>query len=116
MGNHSSTSFDWRQNYGVSKVKNQGSCGSCWAFSATGAIESRLFIQYGPGPRGDRTERTPRLLSEQQLIDCSQGKYGNHGCNGGWPSWAIDYVTDTGGIACEKCYPYTACTGTKCKY
>jgi C1A family cysteine protease len=56
----------------VSGVKNQGSCGSCWAFSAVAAIESTLLIN-------GRTE----LLSEQQLVDCSRA-YGNQGCSGGW--------------------------------
>jgi cathepsin L len=86
---------DWTTKGGVSPVKNQGSCGSCWAFSATGVLESWNMIK---GQTYD--------LSEQQLVDCSR-PLGNQGCNGGWPAKALDYIK-TNGITSEKAYPYVA--------
>ncbi|KAI0495962.1 hypothetical protein KFK09_022269 [Dendrobium nobile] len=95
---------DWRKDGIVSPVKNQGDCGSCWAFSATGAIEAAF------------TQLTGKAisLSEQQLIDCSL-KYNNFGCSGGFPSQAFQYIKDNGGIEAEKTYPYLAANG-KCKF
>merc|ERR1719183_2265563 len=84
-------SWDWRDHNGVSPVKNQGSCGSCWTFSTVGALEAHSLIKYG--------SFVP--LSEQQLVDCAQA-FDNHGCNGGLPSHAFEYVMHTGGISTEK--------------
>ena len=92
---------DWTTQGKVSPVKNQGSCGSCWAFSAVGSCESFALM------KGQNS-----ILSEQQLVDCS-GSYGNHGCNGGWPSAALRYVKDKG-IQSSSAYPYTAGAG-RCK-
>lgn len=90
---------DWTTQGKVSRVKNQGQCGSCWSFSATGVAESWALFS---GKSWD--------LSEQQLVDCS-ASYGNHGCNGGWPSNALKYVKDHG-LSTESQYPYVAQTRT----
>lgn len=90
---------DWRGR-AVTPVKNQGQCGSCWSFSATGAIEGSNAVSGKGLPN----------LSEQQLVDCS-GSMGNQGCNGGWPSKAIDWAARNGGLCSETGYPYTARQG-----
>lgn len=95
--------WDWRSLGVVSPVKNQGKCGSCWTFSTVGALESHFLLKYGQF----------RNLSEQQLVDCA-GDYDNHGCKGGLPSHAFEYIKDNGGISLETNYPYLAQDGT-CK-
>lgn len=77
----------------VSRVKNQGKCGSCWAFSTTGAVESRLRLLFN---RSDH-------LSEQHLLDCSAS---NHGCDGGLMDRALDDINLMGGMYTEEDYPY----------
>ena len=81
-------SFDWSTTGKVQTVKNQGSCGSCWAFGANAALESAYAIAYG------------QLydLSEQELVDCTRN-YGNYGCGGGWHYNSYRYIEDKSGIA-----------------
>ncbi|XP_031425836.2 cathepsin K-like [Clupea harengus] len=86
----------------VTSVKNQGSCGSCWAFSAVGALEGQLM----------KKGKELVDLSTQNLVDCVVK---NSGCHGGFMTYAFGYVSSTGGIASEKAYPYTGMHG-KCVY
>uniref|UniRef100_A0A8C7XJF2 Pro-cathepsin H n=1 Tax=Oryzias sinensis TaxID=183150 RepID=A0A8C7XJF2_9TELE len=110
-GNHLSSkgpypdSIDWRKkgNY-ITPVKNQGACGSCWTFSTTGCLESVTAIATGK----------LLSLSEQQLVDCAQD-FNNHGCNGGLPSQAFEYIMYNKGLMTEQDYPYTAMED-KCMY
>jgi cathepsin H len=95
---------DWREKKVVTPVKNQGSCGSCWTFSTTGCLESHWALKTGVLPS----------LAEQQLVDCA-GAFDNHGCKGGLPSHAFEYIRYAGGIMSEDGYPYTARDGT-CKF
>ncbi|XP_034104190.1 procathepsin L-like [Drosophila albomicans] len=91
------SSIDWRSSGAVNPVKYQGRCGSCWAFSAVGSLESHYFIH----------KKRRVSLSEQNLVDCTRGyPYNNYGCSGGWPIEALKYVKDNGGIDTESSYPY----------
>ncbi|KAG5177030.1 putative cysteine protease family C01A [Tribonema minus] len=91
---------DWREKGAVSPVKDQKHCGSCWTFSTTGCLESHHFLK----------TNNMVLLSEQQLVDCAQA-FDNHGCNGGLPSHAFEYITSAGGLDTEQGYPYSATDG-----
>merc|ERR1712002_91366 len=92
--------IDWRQQGLVTPIKNQGQCGSCYSFSATGALEGAVFR---------KTQRLPSL-SKSQIVDCS-GRYGNYGCRGGWYQNAWKYLRDCGGSESESYYPYVARQG-----
>jgi len=97
--------IDWRSKGAVTPVKNQGHCGSCWAFSTTGSVEGAYFKKHGE----------LKSFSEQQLVDCAQ-KYGNHGCQGGLMDNAFMYIEAGNPLMLEAAYPYTAKNGKTCKY
>ncbi|EAR99863.1 papain family cysteine protease (macronuclear) [Tetrahymena thermophila SB210] len=89
--------IDWRNKGAVTSVKNQGQCGSCWAFSAAGLMESFNFIKH----------KNLTDFSEQQLVDCvniSNGFY-SYGCHGGWPEQCLEYTAKFG-ITTLQSYPY----------
>lgn len=109
-------SFDWRTKGAVTSVKNQASCGSCWAFSTAGTMEGQVFLKTG------------KLvdLSPQDLVDCSKdcsweifppGSGTNvtvcdGGCGGGWPWMAYESIRKQGGLDTEASYPYKGVAGT----
>ncbi|KAL3884391.1 hypothetical protein ACJMK2_024532 [Sinanodonta woodiana] len=99
-GSEDPSEVDWRGKGYVTPVKNQGGCGSCYAFSVKGAVEGQLF------------RKTGKLvsLSEQNIVDCSF-KEGNHGCGGGNKFRSYNYIKNNNGVDTAEAYPYEAKNG-----
>ncbi|SBT35079.1 vivapain-2 [Plasmodium ovale wallikeri] len=93
--------YDWRLHGGVTPVKDQANCGSCWAFSAVGSIESQYAIR----------KNEVVSLSEQELVDCSSK---NFGCFGGLVPLAFEDMIELGGLCSEEEYPYVDLTPEMC--
>jgi C1A family cysteine protease len=93
-------SVDWTTAGAVTPVKDQGQCGSCWAFSTTGSLEGANELASG----------SLNSFSEQQFVDCA-GSYGNQGCNGGLMDDGFDYAEATS-VCSESSYPYTGTDGS----
>lgn len=99
VGDSLPESIDWRKKGAVAEVKDQGGCGSCWAFSTIGAVEGINQIV-----TGDLI-----TLSEQELVDCDTSY--NEGCNGGLMDYAFEFIIKNGGIDTDKDYPYKGVDG-----
>lgn len=94
--------WDWRNRHGkdwITPIRNQGACGSCWAFAAVGALEAYVNLYYNRLLNLD--------LSEQELVSCSNM---NDGCSGGFSQYALNYIK-SGGLMDEESFPYLEADG-----
>jgi hypothetical protein len=91
-------SLSWKGADCDHKPRNQGQCGSCWAFAVTGMLSDRCCLQ----------GHDHGWLAPQELVSCDTH---SQGCNGGWCTWALDYVMSVKGLVEEKCFPYAAKNG-----
>jgi len=89
------TEVDWTKSGAVAEIKDQGSCGSCWAFSTVGTLESAHYLKYG----------ALKVFSEQELVSCDNVDLG---CNGGWMDDAFTWVKGNGGLTLGESYAYTS--------
>jgi len=99
-GPQAPSSFDWRSLGGITAIKDQEQCGSCWAFSCTESIESVYMI------KGSKKNQVP--LAPQQIVDCDQV---DQGCNGGDLPTCYQYVQSAGGLETDADYPYQGVDG-----
>lgn len=101
LGFQPNDEFDSRKQWGkkVHEIRNQGQCGSCWAFGATEALSDRFAIE----------KNIDVVLSPQHLVSCDRG---NFGCNGGYLNKAWDFMQKNG-VTTDECYPYTSGTSGK---
>jgi len=95
-------SVNWVKKGGVTPVKDQGQCGSCWSFSTTGAVEGAYYVKTG----------ALESFSEQQLVDCDNYLNGGKdlGCKGGLMDNAFTWISKNNGLCTEKDYPYVSGT------
>ena len=101
---HLPTSINWEGAECIHEVRNQGNCGSCWAFATAGMLADRCCMK----------GTDEGFLSPQELVSCDKT---SHGCSGGWCTWALNYVKKVKGLVHEACYPYKAANApcpTKC--
>ena len=98
-------SINWVTMGGVTPIKDQGQCGSCWSFSTTGALEGAYYVKTG----------TLESFSEQQLVDCDNYLNGGKdlGCKGGLMDNAFTWISKNNGLCTEKDYPYVSGTTKK---
>ena len=87
--------LSWENDKCIHEVRNQGSCGSCWAFGVAGMLSDRCCMH----------SKDQGWLAPQELVSCDKK---NYGCQGGWPVWALNYVVSAKGLVPEACFKYQA--------
>jgi len=100
------TKLDWVEEGAVTPVRDQGWCGSCWAYATVATIESRYILDTSMSS----SDVEDFELSVQQMVSCDENGW-NAGCNGGDPPGAFDWITNNGGLAHADDYPYSSYTG-----